>query len=391
MRLSRSGIGLSLVVHALAVCGLMRAVWQTPAARGVTGAARRDRLASSRALADGTRRATGAAQPPQIGRRLSESDAPDRARRSRPANRAPPEAVIVRRPRRRPTSRPPRHRAVLSLPNSSKRAGALPLTYSRTARAPTCAARLRSPGRSRQQRAFDESERIRRRERGLGPPLTVFDSPAKGRAALAEEPAVVTASTGSRTTATCSASRPSACGLGFAHPARPADHLYEASGAHGPVHHGQAVVPDGPRGARGSRRRDAAPRTPASTHDRRRHAAGKGLAQRRPELVRGAQAARAAAQAANARADQASAADRWSQRARLGRARPANLLLQRRERRAREHHAAADHREQRLHLLELFVGDREERLVEHDEIRELARLDRAEILSSKLNHALAAV
>jgi hypothetical protein len=47
------------------------------------------------------------------------------------------------------------------------------------------------PGTIAQQRAFEESERFRRRERGLQPPLTVFDSPAKGRAALPEEQMVV--------------------------------------------------------------------------------------------------------------------------------------------------------------------------------------------------------
>jgi hypothetical protein len=44
------------------------------------------------------------------------------------------------------------------------------------------------PGTIAQQRAFDESERLRRRERGLQPPLTVFDSEAKGRGGLPEEP-----------------------------------------------------------------------------------------------------------------------------------------------------------------------------------------------------------
>src|SRR5689334_17243725 len=37
------------------------------------------------------------------------------------------------------------------------------------------------PGTIAEQEAFDEAERFRRVERGLMPPLTAFDSPAKGR------------------------------------------------------------------------------------------------------------------------------------------------------------------------------------------------------------------
>jgi hypothetical protein len=40
------------------------------------------------------------------------------------------------------------------------------------------------PGTLREQRAFEESKRLRRVERGLQQPLTAFDSPSKGRAGL---------------------------------------------------------------------------------------------------------------------------------------------------------------------------------------------------------------
>jgi hypothetical protein len=59
---------------------------------------------------------------------------------------------------------------------------------------------------------------------------------------------------------------------------------------------------------------------------------------------------------------------------------PRRLLPQRSERSPRVNYAAPDHCEQRVHALELFVADFEIRLVQHDEIRELAGLNRAHVV-----------
>src|SRR5512144_553897 len=96
MRLWRSGIGSSLLVHALAVCGLLRAVSQTPqrpAAPVLQGeivwlgaepapAAPDERPAPS----EPTARSTDSSRS---------GDAPLAARPPRPANRTAPEAVLA--------------------------------------------------------------------------------------------------------------------------------------------------------------------------------------------------------------------------------------------------------------------------------------------------------
>src|SRR6516225_9713150 len=56
------------------------------------------------------------------------------------------------------------------------------------------------------------------------------------------------------------------------------------------------------------------------------------------------------------------------------------LVSQRGERTLRVHGATADEREQRVHVLQIFIADFEVGLVKHDEIRELADLDRAHVL-----------
>ena len=113
-----------------------------------------------------------------------------RARRSQPANRTAAEAASSRRPRRRRrvAHAAPSSPSAPELVEARRRAATEVLEDGARADAHRSFA---FPGTIGQQRAFDESERIRRRERGLGPPLTVFDSPAKGRAGLAEDRMVV--------------------------------------------------------------------------------------------------------------------------------------------------------------------------------------------------------
>lgn len=181
MRLSRSGI-LSVALHALALYGLMRAGWQTP--RPVT-----QRQATIVWLA-----AAPAPPPPASEARPSPAE-PNLG--SEDGSRAEPAGV--RAPRRVPTSRSPPAEVLPVPPTAAQSAAPAPDLAEARRRATTNALEdaeragahrsFAFPGTIAQQRAFDEAERNRRREHGLQPPLTVFDSPAKGRAGLAEEPA----------------------------------------------------------------------------------------------------------------------------------------------------------------------------------------------------------
>jgi hypothetical protein len=191
MRLSRSGIGLSLLVHALAVCTLMQAVWRTPqrspapvllgeiAWLGVEPepAAPEERPAASEPTARSADHSRS-------------GDESGRARPSRPAKRAPPDAVLAPSapsPPMAPAAAPSGPSAP-DLIEARRRAATDVLEDGARAEARRT---FTFPGTIAQQREFDESERFRRREHGLGPPLTVFDSPAKGRAALPEDRMVV--------------------------------------------------------------------------------------------------------------------------------------------------------------------------------------------------------
>jgi hypothetical protein len=191
MRLSRSGIGLSLLVHALAVCALMQAVWQTPQRSA-------DRVLQGEIVWLGAKPAPAAPEerpaPTQPGHGLADDSrigsAPVRSRRSQPAKRTAAEAAIVAPSApspNEPLTPAPSGPSAPDLAEARRRVTVGVLEEGARADARRSFA---FPGTIAEQRAFDESERIRRRERGLGPPLTVFDSPAKGRAGLAEEPAV---------------------------------------------------------------------------------------------------------------------------------------------------------------------------------------------------------
>ncbi len=182
MRLSRSGI-LSVSVHAVAVLALLRAGWHAPrqAERQVITAwfaipeaepppsAREDRPSAVEPTAESqddshSERAAVPARRPVPAGRMPKAETPTAPSAAAPSAAPAPDLAEARR------------RATTDVLEDAKRADA-----------------HRSfvfPGTIGQQRAFDESERVRRREQGLQPPLTVFDSPAKGRAALPEPPVV---------------------------------------------------------------------------------------------------------------------------------------------------------------------------------------------------------
>jgi len=184
MRLSRSGV-LSLLLHAAALYALMGAAWHVP--RPVV-----ERPATIVWLA-----APEAASPPAASEdRPSPAEPPtgpeDGSRTQRAAvhtpraaraNPSPPVAATTA-----PQAAPPNVAPAPDLVEARRRATLGVLEDGDRADARRSFA---FPGTIAQQRAFDESERIRRREHGLQPPLSVFDSPAKGRAALPEERMVV--------------------------------------------------------------------------------------------------------------------------------------------------------------------------------------------------------
>jgi hypothetical protein len=183
MRLSRSGM-VSVLLHAVALYGLMRAGWHVPqpvAKRPATVVW----LAAPQAApppAEPEDRPSAAASTagPEDGSRAQRPRAPPpRAARATPS---PTAAATTAPPAAAPSVAPPpdlveaRGRAAVDALDDDARANAR--------------RSFAFPGTIAQQRAFDESERFRRRDQGLQPPLTVFDSPAKGRAALPEPPVV---------------------------------------------------------------------------------------------------------------------------------------------------------------------------------------------------------
>ena len=181
MRLSRLAIGLSVSLHALAFCGLTRWAWR-PTIRATEPQAVVAWLATPQAApspAESRDRPSPAEPSPSKDASRAQRDAV-RAGRSVPASRSPPTEDTPSRPEANtpaPDFVEERRRAAADLLEDGARAD------SRRS--------FSFPGTIAQQRAFEESERFRRRERGLQPPLTVFDSPAKGRAALPEEQMVV--------------------------------------------------------------------------------------------------------------------------------------------------------------------------------------------------------
>jgi hypothetical protein len=191
MRLSRSGIGLSLLLHALALWGATRVVWHTPQYSPPAPRARIVWVAPAEPA--------GAPQPveerpatadPTVGS-ADASRAAGSGQRSEPAlppsRIQPSTSALAPAPASSPTATPPTGIAPRVAPDllEARRRAAVDV-IERTARADAHRS-FEYPGTIAQQRAFDESERVRRRERGLQPPLTVFDSPAKGRAELPEE------------------------------------------------------------------------------------------------------------------------------------------------------------------------------------------------------------
>ena len=193
MRLSRPGIGLSLLLHALALYGLMHWVWHPPRPAQLQAAivwfAPPELAAPEQALAPPSPAEQPATTAPAIeSKDTSRTEVrPRRKERAvRPTPTQPPEPAIAPAQPSPPPSTAPSNTSVPNLVEARRRATADVLEERARADAHRSFA---FPGTIAQQRAFDESERVRRREQGLGAPLSVFDSPAKGRATLPEEPA----------------------------------------------------------------------------------------------------------------------------------------------------------------------------------------------------------
>jgi hypothetical protein len=179
MRLSRSGT-LSVLLHAVALYGLLRADWHPP------------RPAPQRSA---TVVWVAALQPAPPGagpvNRPSAAESTDGSERASPTERPSARAraqPVTSSPRAEPPAAPPE-----AAPNDVPARDLLEARRRATSEVVKDEARANAhrsfafPGTIAQQRAFDESERLRRSEQGLQPPLTAFDSPAKGRAALPEE------------------------------------------------------------------------------------------------------------------------------------------------------------------------------------------------------------
>ena len=191
MRLSRPGIGWSLLLHALALCGVMQAVWHTsryaPLApqSAVVWLAQPESAPAPQPTEERPAATAEHAVGPADASRAEASTRP-RERALSPSRIQPSTPPIARAPTPAP-SPPAIAPRVAPGPNllEARRRAAVDVIEG-TARADAHRS-FEYPGTIAQQRAFDESERDRHRERGLQPPLTVFDSPAKGRAELPEE------------------------------------------------------------------------------------------------------------------------------------------------------------------------------------------------------------
>jgi hypothetical protein len=196
MRLSRPGIGWSLLLHALALCGVMQAVRHTPQYAPPPPKSAIVWLAqpeSAPAPQPTEERPVATAEPAVGSADASRAEASmGPSERALPPSRIQPSTPAIARaptPAPSPTETQPAAiaRRVAPAPDllEARRRAAVDVIEG-TARADAHRS-FEYPGTIAQQRAFDESERDRRRERGLQPPLTVFDSPAKGRAELPEE------------------------------------------------------------------------------------------------------------------------------------------------------------------------------------------------------------
>ncbi len=184
MRLSRPGI-VSVLLHGLALYGLMRGSWHTPWPQrpALVGWLATPQAASPPPESEARSSPAEPTIGSQDGSRTERAEV--RPRRPATANRSPPAESTTGPPATAPSA--PHTIPAPDLFEARRRA-AVDVLEDGTRR--DAHRSFAFPGTIAQERAFDESERIRRREQGLGPPLTVFDSPAKGRAALTEEPAV---------------------------------------------------------------------------------------------------------------------------------------------------------------------------------------------------------
>jgi hypothetical protein len=180
MRLSRSGI-LSVLLHAVALYGLMRAGWHTPRPAKRQATIVWLAIPEAEPPSSTTEDRPSAAEPTAEPRDGAHAERAEVRARSVPASRAPPAEPTTAPPASAPA---PNSAPAPDLAEARRRATAAVLEDAKRADAHRSFA---FPGTIAQQRAFDESERLRRREQGLQPPLTVFDSPAKERAKLPEE------------------------------------------------------------------------------------------------------------------------------------------------------------------------------------------------------------
>jgi hypothetical protein len=191
MRLSRPGIGLSVLLHAAALYCLLhwgRQTLRPPQLRaGIVWFVLQELVPASNPTREQvlkTERSVGSEGKSPAESPKSRSQRPARPTQPRPSEPTTAPAPTV--PSTQSTSAAQNRPPVTDLVEARRRAAA------DTVDAGARADEQRSfvfPGTIARQRAFDESERLRRRERGLQPPLSAFDSEAKGRAGLAEEPA----------------------------------------------------------------------------------------------------------------------------------------------------------------------------------------------------------
>jgi hypothetical protein len=200
MRLSRSGIGLSVLLHMLGLYGLMHwalhaprrtaelqaaIIWYAPHQHALEPAPAPPSPADRSATTEPASESTDSSRVEVAPRRTEHTAPPARERAARPTPTQPPEPAIAPAPATPPAAPARGNASVPNLVEARRRAAVDVLEERDRGDAHRSFA---FPGTIAQQRAFDESERVRRRERGLQPPLTAFDSEAKGRAGLPEEP-----------------------------------------------------------------------------------------------------------------------------------------------------------------------------------------------------------
>jgi hypothetical protein len=191
MRLSRPGIVLSVLLHAAALYGLLhwgRQTLRPPQLQaGIVWFVLQELVPTSNPTREQlvtTERSVVSEDKPPTESPKSRSQRP--ARQTQPRSAEPASAPAPTLPSAQPPSAALNRPPVRDLVEARRRAAAD--TVDAGARADEQRSFL-FPGTIAGQRAFDESERLRRRERGLQPPPSAFDSEAKGRVGLAEEPA----------------------------------------------------------------------------------------------------------------------------------------------------------------------------------------------------------